>query len=44
MTARNRQGTVEALQVLLAVNSGDKATQTAYVNMQDSYVSNKFVV
>ena len=44
MTARNRQGTVEALQVLLAVNSGDKATQTAYVNMQDSDVSNKFVV
>ena len=44
ITARNRQGTVEALQVLLAVNSGDKATQTAYVNMQDDCVSNMFVV
>ena len=40
-TSRER---VKVLQVLLAVNSGDMATQTAYVNMQDSYVSNKFVV
>ena len=40
------RGRIKALQVLLAVNSGDmtKATQTAYVNMQDSDVSNKFVV
>ena len=37
-------GRVEALQVLLAVNSGDEAAQAVYVNLKDSYVSNKIVV